>query len=151
MDEKIITLTDGTKLEVKVNFMTLYLIQKHGLDKVINKEALSEDENMEAAAKLIYIILRSNGLKVDEDEALILTPMDPEVIRELFDEFGKKVDKYKKKEEIEINWAEYMVAARMMGMSENEFFNSDPIFFNECLEVWQEVEKKKVGVIYGRQ
>lgn len=24
--------------------------------------------------------------------------MDPEVIRELFDEFGKKVDKYKKKE-----------------------------------------------------
>lgn len=40
----------------------------------------------------------SNGLKVDEDEALILTPMDPEVIRELFDEFGKKVDKYKKKE-----------------------------------------------------
>lgn len=37
MDEKIITLTDGTKLEVKVNFMTLYLIQKHGLDKVINK------------------------------------------------------------------------------------------------------------------
>lgn len=51
--------------------MTLYLIQKHGLDKVINKEALSEDENMEAAAKLIYIILRSNGLKVDEDEALI--------------------------------------------------------------------------------
>lgn len=98
MDEKIITLTDGTKLEVKVNFMTLYLIQKHGLDKVINKEALSEDENMEAAAKLIYIILRSNGLKVDEDEALILTPMDPEVIRELFDEFGKKVDKYKKKE-----------------------------------------------------
>ena len=161
MDEKIITLTDGTKLEVKVNFMTLYLIQKHGLDKVINKEALSEDENMEAAAKLIYIILRSNGLKVDEDEALILTPMDPEVIRELFDEFGKKVDKSnkkesatdqeEKKEEIEINWAEYMVAARMMGMSENEFFNSDPIFFNECLEVWQEVEKKKVGVIYGRQ
>lgn len=166
MDEKIITLTDGTKLEVKVNFMTLYLIQKHGLDKVINKEALSEDENMEAAAKLIYIILRSNGLKVDEDEALILTPMDPEAIRELFDEFGKQVDKYKKKrshkkesatdqeeekEEIEINWAEYMVAARMMGMSENEFFNSDPIFFNECLEVWQEVEKKKVGVIYGRQ
>lgn len=60
-------------------------------------------------------------------------------------------DQEEKKEEIEINWAEYMVAARMMGMSENEFFNSDPIFFNECLEVWQEVEKKKVGVIYGRQ
>lgn len=157
MDEKIITLTDGTKLEVKVNFMTLYLIQKHGLDKVINKEALSEDENMEAAAKLIYIILRSNGLKVDEDEALILTPMDPEVIRELFDEFGKKVDKYKKKkqqkesatdqeekkEEIEINWAEYMVAARMMGMTENEFFNSDPIFLMSALKCGRRSRKRK--------
>lgn len=157
MDEKIITLTDGTKLEVKVNFMTLYLIQKDGLDKVINKETLSEDENMEAAAKLIYIILRSNGLKVDEDEALILTPMDPKVIRELFDEFGKKVEKYKKKrpqkesatdqeeekEEIEINWAEYMVAARMMGMSENEFFNSDPIFLMSALKYGRRSRKRK--------
>ena len=98
MDEKIITLTDGTMLEVIFIFMTLYIIKNNVLDMLINKEALSEDENMEAAAKLIYIILRSNGLKVDEDEALILTPMDPEVIRELFDEFGKKVDKYKKKE-----------------------------------------------------
>ena len=70
----------------------------YGSADIQNKETLSEDENMEAAAKLIYIILRSNGLKVDEDEALILTPMDPEVIRELFDEFGKKVEKYKKKE-----------------------------------------------------
>ena len=25
-----------------------------------------------------------------------------------------------------------MVAARKMGMSEEEFWNSDPIFFNEC-------------------
>lgn len=94
-----VTTKDGFKeTELTLKTPALYLIQKHGLDKVINKEALSEDENMEAAAKLIYIILRSNGLKVDEDEALILTPMDPEVIRELFDEFGKKVDKYKKKE-----------------------------------------------------
>lgn len=48
-------------------------------------------------------LLAHNGfvmryIQVDEDEALILTPMDPEVIRELFDEFGKKVEKYKKKE-----------------------------------------------------
>lgn len=157
MDEKIITLTDGTKLEVKVNFMTLYLIQKHGLDKVINKEALSEDENMEAAAKLIYIILRSNGLKVDEDEALILTPMDPEVIRELFAEFAKRLinikkrshkkesatDQEEEKEEIEINWAEYMVAARMMGMNENEFFNSDPIFLMSALKCGRRSRKRK--------
>lgn len=99
MDKKLITLTDGTKIEVKVNFMTLYLIKKSGLDRVINKKHLSESENMEAAAKLIYVILRSNGMKVDKEEAMILTPMDPEEIRTLFEEFGKRVEKYKKKEQ----------------------------------------------------
>lgn len=99
MDKKLITLTDGTKIEVKVNFMTLYLIKKSGLDRVINKKHLSESENMEAAAKLIYVILRSNGMKVDKEEAMILTPMDPEEIRMLFEEFGKRVEKYKKKKQ----------------------------------------------------
>lgn len=102
MDEKLITLTDGTKLEVKVNFLTLYMIQKNGLAKILTgkkENELSEDENMEAAAKLIHVILRSNGLKVDEEEAMLLTPMDPKEIRLLFDEFGKKVEKYKKKEQ----------------------------------------------------
>lgn len=100
MDKKLITLTDGTKIEVKVNFMTLYLIKKSGLDRVINKKHLSESENMEAAAKLVYVILRSNGMKVDKEEAMILTPMDPEEIRTLFEEFGKRVEKYKKKEQV---------------------------------------------------
>nr|DAY95883.1 MAG TPA: hypothetical protein [Caudoviricetes sp.] len=100
MHEKLITLTDGTKLEVKVNFMTLYLVQKTGLEKMLNKKKkLSDAENMEAAAKLIYIILRSNGMKVDEEEAMILTPMDPDEIKELFEEFGQRVEKYKKKEQ----------------------------------------------------
>lgn len=49
-------------------------------------------------------------------------------------------------EPIEINWAEYMVVARKMGMNEDEFWNSDPIFFNECLEVFEKMEKKKAGV-----
>ena len=98
MGEKLITLTDGTKLEVKVNFLTLYMIQKNGLAKILTgkkENELSEDENMEAAAKLIHVILRSNGLKVDEEEAMLLTPMDPKEIRLLFDE----VEKYKKKEQ----------------------------------------------------
>ena len=51
-----------------------------------------------------------------------------------------------KEEEIEINWAEYMVCARKMGMSEEEFWNSDPIFFNECLEVFTNLERQKEGV-----
>lgn len=105
MNERLITLNDGTKLEVKVNFLTLYMIQKSGLGKLLTsksgkgKAKLTDDENIEAAAKLIHIILRSNGMKVDEEEAMLLAPMDPEEIRILFDEFGKKVEKYKKKEQ----------------------------------------------------
>ena len=105
MNGKLIKLTDGTKLDVKVNFLTLYMIQKDGLAKLMTgkngkiSDNLSDEENMEAAAKLIHVILRSNGLKVDEEEAMMLTPMDPEEIRTLFDEFEKKVEEYKKKEQ----------------------------------------------------
>ena len=87
MNEKIVTLTDGTKLEIKVNFMTLYMIQKNGLGKFLNRKSekeldnLSDNENMEMAAKLIHAILRSNGLKVDKEEAMMLTPMDPKEIK----------------------------------------------------------------------
>lgn len=105
MNEKIVTLTDGTKLEIKVNFMTLYMIQKNGLGKFLNRKSekeldnLSDNENMEMAAKLIHAILRSNGLKVDKEEAMMLTPMDPEAIKILFEEFEKRVKEYKKKEQ----------------------------------------------------
>ena len=47
-----------------------------------------------------------------------------------------------------IDWAEYMVIARKMGMSEEEFWNSDPIFFNKCYEIF--LRKKEYEVIqYG--
>ena len=52
-------------------------------------------------------------------------------------------------EAIDIDWAEYMVCARKMGMSEDEFWNSDPVFFNECLEVFTELEKRKRGALIG--
>ena len=55
-----------------------------------------------------------------------------------------------KGEAIDINWPEYMIAARKMGMSEEEFWNSDPIFFNECYEVFQNEKRKEVEAIYGR-
>jgi hypothetical protein len=54
---------------------------------------------MELAGKLIYIILRSNGLKVDEEEAMMLTPMDASSIQDIFDEFEKRLNEYKKKEQ----------------------------------------------------
>lgn len=36
-----------------------------------------------------------------------------------------------------------MALARRMGMSEDEFFDSCPIFFNECAEVYFGIEKKE--------
>lgn len=53
-------------------------------------------------------------------------------------------------EAVDINWPEYMIAARKMGMSEEEFWNSDPIFFNECYEVFQKEKRKEVEALYGR-
>ncbi len=42
-----------------------------------------------------------------------------------------------------------MVSAREMGMSEEEFWNSDPIFFNECYEAFQTKRAQEVRAIYG--
>ena len=39
-----------------------------------------------------------------------------------------------------------MVAARKMGMSEDEFWHSCPVFFNECLEIFSEIERPKGGI-----
>lgn len=100
MKSKLIKLTDGSKLEVKVNFYTLYLVKMNGIDKKLDgrtEEDLTEEENVELAGKLIYVILRSNGLKVDEEEAMMLTPMDADSIREIFEEFEKRLNEYKKK------------------------------------------------------
>lgn len=160
MKSKLIELTDGSKLEVKVNFYTLYLVKMNGIDKKLDgRDDLTEEENMELAGKMIYVILRSNGLKVDEEEAMMLTPMDTKSIQDIFNEFEKRLKEYKKKrtgeevgcskEKVDINWAEYMVCARKMGMSEEEFWNSDPVFFNECLEIFSEMERQKGGALHG--
>lgn len=160
MKSKLIELTDGSKLEVKVNFYTLYLVKTNGIDKKLDgRDDLTDEENMELAGKMIYVILRSNGLKVDEEEAMMLTPMDAKSIQDIFDEFEKRLKEYKKKrtgeevsgseEKIDIDWAEYMVCARKMGMSEAEFWNSDPIFFNECLEIFLDIERRKAGTLSG--
>lgn len=50
---------------------------------------------------------------------------------------------------MELNWAEYMMAARRMRMSEEEFWNSDPIFFNECYEIYQRDKRNEVKALYG--
>lgn len=98
MKSKLIELTDGSKLEVKVNFYTLYLVKINGIDKKLDgRDDLTEEEKMELAGKMIYVILRSNGLKVDEEEAMMLTPMDTKSIQDIFNEFEKRLKEYKKK------------------------------------------------------
>lgn len=109
IDGKIVHLTDGTELEVKVNFATIYYMQKIGLDKLIKKldktdkngkkAKLSGGDSAEVAARMIYVILRSNGRKVEDlDDAMQLVPPDTDEIELLFEDFNEKMEKYKKKE-----------------------------------------------------
>lgn len=102
---KDIRLTNGELLEINVNFLTLKLIIDNGIDRIEKQAKKAKDEeeknrlNMELASKMIYVILRSNGKKVDEEEAMMLVPMDIESIQDLFTEFGDKLNEFKKKEE----------------------------------------------------
>ncbi len=43
-----------------------------------------------------------------------------------------------------------MTTAREMGMSETEFWNCDPIFFNECYEAYVNRQIRKAEALYGR-
>lgn len=99
MKDHIVHLTDGTTLEINVSFATLYYMMKDkALDKLMKKEKSTEADNLELAAHLIYVILRSNGRKVTFDEALQLTPLDTEELEEMIDDFTDKLECYKKKE-----------------------------------------------------
>lgn len=101
-----IRLTNGELLDVDINFLTLKLITKLKIAKLEKqlKETVDEDEremlSMDIAGKMIYVILRSNGKKVDEEEAMMLIPADVEDIQKLFTEFGEKLEEFKKKEEL---------------------------------------------------
>lgn len=106
---KEIRLTDGSLLEVKINFLTLKLISDTDLERLVNimekKEKKGKQDTrlqINIAAKMIYVILRSNGRRIDEEEACMLVPMDVKVITELFDEFGKRFESFKKKQKNKI-------------------------------------------------
>ncbi len=102
MNENFVDLMDGTRLEVKVNFGTLYYITQEKIDRVMKKieeeKDLSDKESMQFAAVFIYAILRSNGKKVTPDEALELMPPDMDSIKGLLNTFQNQMEKYKKKE-----------------------------------------------------
>ena len=103
---KIIKLTDGTTIEAKMNFGTIFYLDQIGgsklgqrIDKLEKRGKATDSDKMNFAAKLIYAMVRSNGRKVTFDEALQLVPPDPTELLEVVEAYQKEVDKIKKKEE----------------------------------------------------
>lgn len=98
---KEIRLNDGSLLEVKINFLTIKIIVDLKIDKIIRtagKRINDQRFQFDIASKIIYAIIRSNGRKVDLDEAMILVPLDDEVITEIITEFVEKMNDFKKKQ-----------------------------------------------------
>ena len=107
MNGQFVDLQDGTRIEVKINFGTMYYLQKCGASNLIkkieqkqkNKKKASDMDMMEIAAKIIYATLRSNGKKVTFDEAISLMPVDTESIEILVKTYEEEVEKQRKKQE----------------------------------------------------
>ena len=103
MTDHFIDLTDGTRLDIKVNFGTLYYLQKtKGFNRLAKKtekapNKMTGRESMDMCANIIYAILRSNGRSVTFDEALALMPPDPEELKEVLKGFQENYEKYAKK------------------------------------------------------
>lgn len=107
MKEHFVQLTDGTRLEVKINFGTMYYLQKCGANSLAKKiekmqkkkRQPSERDMMEFAAKVIYAVLRSNGKTVTFDEAMSLMPTDLEEMQEMVYAYQEELEKVKKKQD----------------------------------------------------
>ena len=118
MKEHFIDLTDGTRLGIKLNFATLYYLQKskafYSIVKRMKKaeqrgvpaeKVLKENESFELAANIIYAVLRSNGKNVTFDEALSLVPPDADDMRELLQGFQDEYERYRKKKQARMSVA----------------------------------------------
>lgn len=111
MRGKLISLTDGTKLEVKVNFGTMYYLQKNGARKLMERidkkqkknQKPTDNEAMEVSAQIIYALLRSNGREVTFDEALSLLPPDAEDIEKIMKAYQEETNRIKKKQQAKKN------------------------------------------------
>lgn len=112
MKEHFIDLTDGTRLQIKLNFGTIYYLQKckgfYRISKKVERaerkgipqeQALTETESFDMAAMIIYAVLRSNGRPVKFDEALSLVPPDTEDLTEMLNGFQAEWDRYNKKKQ----------------------------------------------------
>lgn len=101
MDEKVIHLEDGTTVEAKVNFATLYYMQKFNVEKLINRyeKEKNDEDGIELMARMLHVILLSNGRICTFEEALVLMPLDDEEFEAVLSDFSAKVEDYKKKQE----------------------------------------------------
>ena len=115
MGGQFVELTDGSRIEVKMNFGTLYYLQQIGGYKLARqierkqrqKKTVNEYESMEFAAKIVYAVLRSNGKEVTFDEALTLMPPDTSSINLVIEAYEKELDKRKKKQESKQNMKKF--------------------------------------------
>lgn len=108
MEKRLVELMDGSKVEVRVNFGTIYYMQKQKgfyklAKKVEKKQKLSESESFEMAAGIIYALLRSNGKSVTFDEALALMPPSIDEIENVLKAYEKEYQKYDKKKQAKQN------------------------------------------------
>ena len=129
--DRDIRLSNGELINININFYTLKLLAQSNLsslerkiDKLKEKLEITKSKekkqdinneinalSYEMIGKIIYIILRSNGKKVDEEEAMILIPGDVDEIENIFNEFFKKMEEFKKKEESKRQMREMMKKA----------------------------------------
>lgn len=107
MKGRFIDLTNGERIEVKINFGTIYYLQQCGADKLIERidkqqkqgQNVGNRDSMEIAAKFIYATLRANGQKVTFDEALSLMPLDTDSIEQIIEDYQVELEKLKKKQD----------------------------------------------------
>lgn len=103
-------------MSVKVNFGTLYYLTMSGGDalakkiekKQKNKQRISEREQMEFSAKIVYALLRSNGREVTFDEAISLMPSDADEMKRVIDAYSAEVERLKKKQESKKNMKKFV-------------------------------------------
>lgn len=101
MNEHILHLTDGTTISAKVNFATLYYMEKYHVPDLIKdaNEKAGDDDAMEATARMLHILLLSNGRNCSFNEALVLCPIDIDEVSGVFEDFRVRLEEFKKKQE----------------------------------------------------
>lgn len=104
MKTEFVELTDGTRLEIKINFGTMYYMQEIGANGLAKKieaakkrgKKVPDTDAMKLTAKIIYAILRSNGKMVTFDEAMMLMPIDTDNIERVIQAYEEELQKLKK-------------------------------------------------------